>query len=552
MTHVSRATLGLFLFFQALYALTSSGNAFRIPDEFEVYFQTENLFDNGNLSVPQTLEIRQPQVVDGKVVGTTSIFFGKMGLDGKPYAPYGPLAAVLALPHHAAGRALASLLGIPRLPPGKGLAWVIVVGGVTMLTTATAAALAVAGFHRAVLAIGTPASPALWLSLLLGGATVLWPYGTSFFTEAWQAAAMIWAAALLLEARTAAGAVPRVIAAAVLLTIMGLIKVTSLVFAPAFVIAVLLERSVPAAARYKAALVLALAIGVATAAHLGWNQYRFGSPFDFGYDWSETIPMPPPRTFLLADLPRGLMVLLASPGKSMLLWAPMLVLSALSVSHMINRDRALTLGIATAFLVGLVFYAAYLFPEGGYAHGPRHLVPIVPLLALLAAGPEAARWPRAALATCAGVGVVMALMSVSVSFLEDQALRVGRNGQPVPNYYELIVPEQGRPSNRYRMEYIPFRTAMTTPGWMTEMPLGQGPDFFPLHLRQARRQLPDGQSIPASVIWWWPLMWAALLVAAAFGLRAHYARNVLTPPGDTPAPAPVPLPPDGRLGATKN
>src|ERR671912_605301 len=103
MTNVARTTLGLFLFFQALYALTSSGNAFRIPDEFEVYFQTENLFDHGDISVPQTLQIRP---------GGQPIFFGKLGLDGKPYAPYGPLAAVLAIPHHLTGRALASMLGI--------------------------------------------------------------------------------------------------------------------------------------------------------------------------------------------------------------------------------------------------------------------------------------------------------------------------------------------------------------------------------------------------------------------------------------------------------
>ena len=87
---MSRATgIGLFVFFQALYALTSSGNAFRIPDEFEVYFQAEHLIDAGDLSVPQATEMK--------------VFFGKVGVDGKPYAPYGPLAAVLALPHHLAG-----------------------------------------------------------------------------------------------------------------------------------------------------------------------------------------------------------------------------------------------------------------------------------------------------------------------------------------------------------------------------------------------------------------------------------------------------------------
>jgi hypothetical protein len=55
--------------------LTSSGNAFRIPDEVEVYFQAEHLVDAGDISVPQTLTIR-PQ----------SKLFGKVGLDGKPYA----------------------------------------------------------------------------------------------------------------------------------------------------------------------------------------------------------------------------------------------------------------------------------------------------------------------------------------------------------------------------------------------------------------------------------------------------------------------------------
>ncbi len=49
----------LFLFFQALYGLTSSGNVFRVPDEFEVYFQVEHFVDAGDISVPQTMAISQ-------------------------------------------------------------------------------------------------------------------------------------------------------------------------------------------------------------------------------------------------------------------------------------------------------------------------------------------------------------------------------------------------------------------------------------------------------------------------------------------------------------
>jgi hypothetical protein len=524
-----RASLGLFLFFQALYALTSSGNVFRIPDEFEVYFQAENLVDNGDLSVPQTLQIRP---------GGQPIFFGKAGLDGKPYAPYGPLAAVLAIPHHLAGRALAGMMGIARLPQEQGLAWVIFVGGITMLSTATGAALAVAGFHRTALALGTPASAAIRLSLLLGGATVLWPYGTSFYSEGWQAATVIWAAAFLLERR--------ILVAALLLTITALIKATSLIFLPAFVLWALADASQSREQRLRTALVLAAGIGAAVLLHLGWNSYRFGSLFDFGYDWSETIAVPPPRAFLITDIPRGLVVLLATPGKSLFLWAPILVLSVINAANWWRRDRALTLGILSAVTVGLIVYAAYLFPEGGYAHGPRHLVPIVPLFAVLAAGPEASRWSRGALVTCAVAGLALALPSVAVSFLEDQALRRGADGRPVPGYYDVIEPAQGRPSNRYRLDYIPFVMATSNPEWASEKaPLGMGPDLFLLHVQQARRQLPDGRTIPESFNWWWPLLWAA--IAAAGAVMVWRSSGAAAPPPATPLgdrlPRPEPMPP---------
>jgi hypothetical protein len=527
MTTRARTTLALFVFFQALYALSSSGNAFRIPDEFELYFQTEHLYDAGDISVPQTLEILQPVVVDGKVVGTQSMFFGKVGQDGKPYAPYGPFAAVLALPHHAAGRAIAGLLGIPRRPPSQGLAWVMFVAAITMLTTATAAALAVAGFYRAAIALGTPQHAAVWLSVLLGGATVLWPYGTSFYTEAWQAATMIWAAALLLEARTAARPQLNIAIAAILLAVTGLTKVTSLVFAPGFVIAVLADSTQPLRRRVQVAAALAAGIAAATATHLLWNDYRFGSMFDFGYDWSETIPVMPPRTFLIADIPRGLVLLLATPGKSVLLWAPLLVLAALSIGRTWRLERGLTIGVATAFAIGLIFYAAYLFPEGGYAHGPRHLVPIVPLAALLAAGPAADRWSRAAWMACGGLGFAMALFAVTVSFLEDQALRRDARGQVVPGYYELVDPPPGRANNRYRLGHVPFVTAIDSERWWQSPAPGQGPNYFSRYVGQLRRQLPDGAAIPESFTWWWPALWLTVMIGAAVALFRRPAAGVL-------------------------
>lgn len=511
-----RTTVLLFVFFQALYALTSSGNAFRVPDEFEVYFQAEHFVDQGDLSVPQALAIRSGSGAPR--------FFGKIGVDGRPYAPYGPGVAVLAIPYHLLGRAIARAVGVRRAPLPEGIAWMFLVGGVTMLASATAGALAVAGFYRAAIAIDTAPRAALILSLLLGAATVLWPYATSFYSEAWQAATLVWAAALLLEARRQppATARARVAAAAALLVVAGVTKVTSLVFAPAVVAGTLTDRSQPLRTRAEVAIVLSSAMALAAGVHLTWNAYRFGDPFEFGYnwaDWAQTIPQLPARAFLLADIPRGLAVLLLTPGKSLLLWAPPLLMAALRWPACLRREPAVAVGSACAAVVGLLFFSAYLFPEGGFAHGPRNLVPIVPLLLLPAAGDQANFPSRTTIAGCAAIGVAIALLATAVSFLDDQTQGGDLSRGIATVYYERITPPPGRVWNRYRLSYVPFVSTLASPEWLHAGTVGSGPDYFPLHLWQARRRMPGGRAIPRLFIVAWPAMWAALLVAAALKLK---------------------------------
>ena len=514
-----RTTVLLFVFFQALYALTSSGNAFRVPDEFEVYFQTEHLVDTGDLSVPQTLAIKQPTVVNGRVVGSAPIFYGKFGIDHRPYAPYGPFVAVLAVPHHLVARAVAWLAGVPRLPLPDGIPWVFLVGGLTTLFTATGAALAVAGFHRAAIALETPPRTALVFSLLLGGATVLWVYGVSFYCEGWQAAMIIWAAALLVEARAdSSHADIRVAAAALLLTLAGLTKVTGLIFTPAFVLAALAEPRAPSRDRWRVAVALAAGIGLAVVLHLTWNAYRFGQPFDFGYDASETVPQMPPHLFRLADVPRGLVMSLITPGKGLLVWAPVLLLAAASAREFWRREPAVALGVGLTLTVGLLFFAAYLFPEAGYSHGPRTLVPIVPLLLLPALARRIEQRSRAALVLCAAVGCTVALLATSVSFLEDQGIGEDLGAGAALAYYERIVPPPGRAWNRYRLKYVPFVRTLSSGLWPAGDAVGHGLDWFPHHLSRARSEIPGGQAIPFWLVWVMPAFWLTLLAAAAAAL----------------------------------
>lgn len=521
MSRPGRTALLLFLLFQALYSLTSSGNAFRVPDEFEVYFQIEHFVDAGDISIPQTLAIRQPTIVNGRVVDTQPIFYGRLGRDGKPYAPYGPFAAFLALPHHLIARGIAWLAGVPRAPLPDGLAWVFLVGGLTMLSSATGAALAVAGFYRAAMLLEATPRTALVLSLLLGGATVMWPYGTSFYSEGWQAALLIWAAVFLLDARTdTRRPALKVGAAALLLLIVGFTKVTSVLITPWFVAAVMLDRSITERPRVRTAAALAVGIAIAIGLHLGWNAYRFSDPFDFGYDAAETIPQMPPKTIRLADVPRGLILLLATPGKSLILWAPVLLLAIGSLRDFWRRERGIAAALGLTAAAGLVFYAAYLFPEAGYSHGPRQLVPIVPLLLL-----PAVVWPietrsRATLSACAVVGFTIALLATSVSFLEDQGLGQDLGAGAQIAYYERITPPPGRPWNRYRLAYLPFVRTLSSGQWPRGDGLGHGLDYFPHHLARARQELPGGRAIPFWLVWAPPLGWFALLLFAAARLRA--------------------------------
>jgi hypothetical protein len=504
--------LHLFLFFLAVYALTSSGNAFRVPDEFEVYFQAEHLVDAGDLSVPQTLAIQQ---------GGAPIFFGEFGRDGRPYAPYGPGVAYLVLPFHLIGRGVAALAGVPRAPLPEGIAWEFLVGGITSLGMAFAAALAVAGFYRAAIALGASRRTALRLSMILGLATMLWPYGTTLYSEAWLAAAFVWAADALLEARSGGPfARRRVVAAAALLAVAGLTKPTALVIAPGFLVATLLDVRTPLQARWRATLVLAAGISLAAAAQIGWNLYRFGQPLDFGYNLAGMIVRPPARSFSLTEIPRGLVVQLLTPGKSLFVWAPITLVSLLTARGWWPRERGLAAGLLTGTVLALVFYAAFLYPEGGYAHGPRHLLPLVPLL-MLPLAISGVSVPRGAMMAAAAAGLVVAGLAVSVSFLEDQAPPQA-DPQSTGPYYERIDPRPGRPWNRYRLDYIPFKTALTSGHWASPArAVGNGPDVFALHLLRVRTSMPGGTAIPVWLPWALVVPWVILGLFAGWRLRVR-------------------------------
>ena len=146
------------------------------------------------------------------------------------------------------------------------------------------------------------------------------------------------------------------------------------------------------------------------------NWWRFGGPFDMGY---ESIPLDYP-------IEEGLYGLFLSPGKSIFLYAPAVAVGIAAI-FVRSRWRAEVLMCAGLAFLNALFFARFIHWHGDHSWGPRYLilslpfwlVPIAPTLGRL-------RWRRALIATAA-LGLASASLGVVMYFnqyfnIADQAI----------------------------------------------------------------------------------------------------------------------------------
>ena len=132
-----------------------------------------------------------------------------------------------------------------------------------------------------------------------------------------------------------------------------------------------------------------------------YHQALFGRPWATGYAFLDPGcgPTPPGRGEASsgAGLPRPevALALLAGLRRGLLTHAPWLVLALPGAVLLWRRRRAEALTALGVLGALLALNSGYAFWDGGASWGPRHLVPALPFLALLAL-PAAARWTPAA------------------------------------------------------------------------------------------------------------------------------------------------------------
>ncbi len=359
--------LAILLLLSGFYLLTMSGHTYS-PDEETMLAVTRGLIERGDVAVVVEPDAPVSALRPGRG-------------DGR-YSPYGVLPSLLAIPLHVVGSALAGPDAGARDYASR-LAVTALNGPLTAATAALLAAWA--------LRLGASRTQAVGLALLYGLATFAWPYTRTFFSEPLAALLIIAAAysvwlaeqapderervGLLLGAGLASGMLlPTRIAAGIALPVLGL-----------YLLLRCWQRR-PSGSFGQQVLALLrwiwpflAGIGPGLALLIWYNLARFGQPLASGYA-SEALLFTTP-------IAEGLYGLLFSPARSVVLFAPPLLLALPGALALWRRGQGgvvlLALGL---FLSHLLLYASWGAWEGGGVWGPRFLLPVIAPLLVLGTG----------------------------------------------------------------------------------------------------------------------------------------------------------------------
>ncbi len=364
--------------------MTSAGK-FHIIDEVSLFAVTESLAQRGEVDT-NTIAWTQWVNSPGEVLGA-------FGEDGQVYSKKGPGPAFAAVPWYMALR----IFGLLDFTIGLLQSTLLWNGIVTAFT----AGLLWLTANR----LGYRDRTAAALALLFGLATIAWPYANHFFGEPLSAFSLLlafygilsWlrtksAGWMFLAGIGAATAIATVTAHTLLIGVLGLYAIAGWWFSPNnaapesdesptdtddpnYAVGSTNHESRSTQQLLFGLLAFAIPILIGGGLLLGYNQVRFGDPFNTGYHFDSGEGFTTP-------IWQGFWGLIFSPYRGVFWHTPLFLATLFSFVPFFRRHRmeALTIGALSLVLVGL--YSMWWMWWGGFAWGPRFLVPLTPLWVL--------------------------------------------------------------------------------------------------------------------------------------------------------------------------
>ena len=370
--HSATVARRLFLCFTLFFSLSTGGHVFS-PDGLVMARVTESLVERGRLSV------EDPGYPSG---------FLTVGPDDLKYAKYGVGFSVVAIPGYLVGKLLEKVMPERNLAAFSGLTFLWYDAGDRStswrffgagLTNAVVVSGCCSLLFLLALEMGYSRSLGLVLAGLLAVATPYWVYSKTFFSEPLTGLCLLLFVLCTLRWRRGQRSWDAWLAGFAVGCLV-LIKTAHVVLWPlaAAVVASVLWTTEPRGVN-RLRSVVSFATGPLVAGVLlgALNAARFGSPWETGYGSEATLWTTP---WL-----EGTLGLLVSPGRGLLIFMPLVVLSFVAAPMSFRRSPLVTSFVLGATLVLVGLYSRWHGWDGGWAWGPRFLVPVMPLLLVVAA-----------------------------------------------------------------------------------------------------------------------------------------------------------------------
>ena len=423
---VSRSMLvGIYLCFLAVYLAFAPGHFFS-TDEVAVYLTTQSLATHHSLAI---------KPIFNTVAGRHGDYYGRYGLLQSVLSI--PLYAVGATVNHFASPSTRSLLAGPNLSDWGGTVPIFFVSLFNAFVTPLSCVLVFLFSLR----LGYQRRVALAVMVLFGISTLAFTYATNYFQHPLESFFLLLCVYLLFVHRDRLS-LQTAMLAGVPLGLAVLTRLNVAITIPVFAMYVFfvssrwdgevsdarmnpLRRLIRRLRRpfegipvgdWWSITVARCVVGFliapisATVLFLALNQYRFGTMRDPGIRNISHGSL---------DILVGLYGNLVSPGRSLFLYSPPLILALIGLPRFCQRFRAETLLLAGVAAVYLMLYSIPTDWDGGWSFGPRYLLVLVPLLILplgeFLSGPW--RWRVAAVVGVIGSGIQILGAMVNVSYV---------------------------------------------------------------------------------------------------------------------------------------